>query len=167
MVDVPVAPDRVQDPFERNVPGIGVGRDPCRTPMQWNAQPYAGFSDVEPWLPVSDDYQVVNVEAENADPQSLLRLYRQLLGLRRSHPALSIGDYQAVAMTGDLLAYVRHTGNERFLVALNLGEGAYSLSLKSLGMSGRLVLSTHLDREHEARTDEISIRGNEGVIFAL
>jgi alpha-glucosidase len=167
MVDVRIPPDRIQDPFERNVPGIGVGRDPCRTPMQWNAQPYAGFSDVEPWLPVSDDYQVVNVEAEDADPQSLLRLYRQLLGLRRSHPALSIGDYQAVAMTGDLLAYVRHTGNERFLVALNLGEGAYSLSLKSLGMSGRLVLSTHLDREHEARTDEVSIRGNEGVIFAL
>jgi alpha-glucosidase len=43
MRDVPIAPDRIQDPFEKNVPGRGLGRDPERTPMQWNASPNAGF----------------------------------------------------------------------------------------------------------------------------
>ena len=44
MHQVAIAPDRVQDPFEKNVPGIGVGRDGCRTPMQWDATRHAGFS---------------------------------------------------------------------------------------------------------------------------
>jgi alpha-glucosidase len=167
MVDVPIPAGRVQDPFEKNVPGIGVGRDPCRTPMQWNGQLNAGFSSAEPWLPVSDDHEVVNVDSEASDPKSLLTLYRRLLKLRRAHPALSVGDYQAVATTGDLLAYVRHAMGERFLVALNLGAGAYLLSLKSLGMTGRVVVSTHVDRDGEAPTEEISLRAGEGVIFAL
>jgi len=46
MRDVPIPPDRVQDPFEKNVPGLGLGRDPERTPMQWSAAPHAGFSAV-------------------------------------------------------------------------------------------------------------------------
>ena len=33
-----IPPDQVRDPFEKNVPGIGIGRDGCRTPMQWDAR---------------------------------------------------------------------------------------------------------------------------------
>src|SRR6201996_4924642 len=50
MSNVAIPPDRIQDPFEKNVPGLGLGRDPCRTPMQWDDSPNAGFSSVEPWL---------------------------------------------------------------------------------------------------------------------
>ena len=97
----------------------------------------------------------------------MLSLYRQLLQLRRAHPALSIGDYVPIAMTGDLLAYIRRTADERFLVALNLGSEPYALSLTSLGVSGRPVLSTHLDLSQEAPTETISLRADEGVIVAL
>jgi len=167
MVDVPIPRERVQDPYEKNVPGLGVGRDPERTPMQWDGSRYAGFSTVEPWLPVSDDYPVVNVQAADVDNTSILTLYRRLLQLRRAHPALSIGDYVPVAMTGDLLAYIRRTKTERFLVALNLGEGPYAVSLTSLNTTGRTVLSTHLDRDDSTPTDTISLRANEGVLIAL
>src|SRR3954453_3090027 len=44
MPQVPIPPDRIQDPLEKNVPGIGVGRDGARTPMQWEAREHAGFS---------------------------------------------------------------------------------------------------------------------------
>jgi alpha-glucosidase len=167
MVDVPIPHERVQDPYEKNVPGLGLGRDPCRTPMQWDATPNAGFTTGEPWLPLSDNYPVVNVQAADADPVSILSLYRRLLELRRAHPALSAGDYEPVAMTGDLLAYLRRTTSERFLVALNLGEGPYALSLSSLRMSGRIVLSTHLDRVDTTGDDTINVRANEGLIIAL
>ncbi len=47
MRQVAIPPDQVQDPFEKNVPGIGVGRDGCRTPMQWDATDNAGFSTAQ------------------------------------------------------------------------------------------------------------------------
>jgi alpha-glucosidase len=167
MANVLIPRERVQDQFEKNVPGIGVGRDPYRTPMQWNGEPNVGFSSGEPWLPVADDYPVVNVDAENHDPKSMLTLYRRLLALRRAHPALSAGRYQPVAMTGDLVAYVRREGSEAFLIALNLGAEPYALSLKALGFGGRVVLSSLLDREEDAPTYEVSLRPDEGVILAL
>src|SRR5262249_17363476 len=122
MVDVPIPAERVEDPFEKNMPGLGLGRDPARTPMQWNARAYAGFSEREPWLPVAPDSAQVNVEAQEADGTSMLALYRELLELRRVHRSLAVGDYQPVAASGDLLAYLRRTEEEVFLVALNLGN---------------------------------------------
>jgi len=74
MPQVPIPPERVQDPFEKNVPGVGVGRDGCRTPMQWTSQPYAGFSTTDPWLPLASDWRHENVEdarGRQFHPQSL------------------------------------------------------------------------------------------------
>ena len=57
MQQVAIAPEAVRDPFEKNVPGIGIGRDGCRTPMQWNSSEFAGFSAVEPWLPLANNFR--------------------------------------------------------------------------------------------------------------
>lgn len=167
MTNVPIPPGRIRDPLEKNVPNQGLGRDPCRTPMQWDASPRAGFSMVEPWLPVADDYREVNVEVEHADPTAFLNLYRQLLALRRDHAALSVGDYLPLAANGDLLVYMRRSPDERFLVALNLGANACILALGSPGFPGRIVLSTQLDRKDESLGHQLLLRPNEGVIAAL
>jgi len=167
MSNVSIPPDRIRDPFEKNVPGLGLGRDPCRTPMQWDGGANAGFSDVEPWLPVSDDYSVVNVQSEAADPQSILALYRGLLALRRAHAALSVGKYEPVAMTGHLLAYVREAQGERFFVALNFGAEPYELALEALASSGKVLLSTYLDRDEDDPVQSVGLRANEGVVVQL
>ena len=71
-----------------------LGRDPARTPMQWDASPNSGCApDVEPWLPVADDYRTYNAATEREDPTSMLNLHRRLLALRRSEPALALGSY--------------------------------------------------------------------------
>jgi hypothetical protein len=70
-------------------------------------------------------------------------------------------------MTGDLLAYVRVTPEERLLVALNLGEDPYNLSLSALGGEGRTLLSTYLDQDDDTRVATIALRANEGVVVAL
>ena len=167
MQDVRIPPERVQDPFERNVPGIGVGRDPCRTPMQWDASPNAGFSAVEPWLPVADNFSELNVASETEDPASILNLYRKLLQLRKAHAAFSVGEYEPVAATGDLLAYIRKGAGERFLVALNLGAEPHALSLAPLCATARTLLSTYADRAPGESTRELALRAHEGVIVSL
>lgn len=165
MHNVPIPPERVQDPFEKNVPGLGLGRDPERTPMQWSAGPRTGFSDAEPWLPIADDYSSRCVEAERDDPCSILTLYRRLLELRRREPALNIGDYRAAPAQGDVLAYRRVEGDSQFLIVLNLGGDAAGFS----GMlpAGHVVLSTHLDREGEAFNGRIELRPADGVLVRL
>ena len=166
MTDVPIPPERVVDPLEKNVPGIGVGRDPARTPMQWSAGRNAGFSTAErTWLPLADDHAVFNVETESADPSSMLSLYRRLIALRRSEPALIAGSYVAVAAEDDALAYIRQLGDRRLLVVLDLGSRPYGLPLPNGFERGRILLSTHADRTGEPVDGEIVLRADEGVII--
>ena len=168
MLNVPIPASRIQDPLEKNVPGRGLGRDPCRTPMPWDGSPHAGFSTGEPWLPIADDYQAVNVEAEANASGSMLSLYRRLLQLRRLHPALAVGEYRPVAASNGVLGYVRSAEGERFLIALNLTAEPAALTLESLGATERTVmLSTYLDREDERLDTTLTLRADEGVLIAL
>jgi alpha-glucosidase len=167
MRDVPIPPDKVQDPFEKNVPGLGLGRDPERTPMQWSAGPRAGFTTGEPWLPVADDYREVNVERQRGDPASMLTLYQRLIALRRGEAALEVGRFEAVECEGEVLAYVRRGREEEsaFLVALNFSPAPQSVRLH--GFHGRIALSTHMDRVGEAASNALELRADEGVVVRL
>jgi alpha-glucosidase len=164
MTDVPIPPELVQDPWELNVPGKGLGRDPVRTPMQWSAEPQAGFTTGQPWLPVAADFPTVNVAREANDATSLLTLHRRLLLLRRATEAFAVGHYRALEAEGDILAYRREAGGRRFLVVLNLGHEQQRFDA---GTSGRIVLTTGLDREGELVSGGLDLRGDEGVIVEV
>jgi alpha-glucosidase len=166
MHQVAIAPDQVRDPFEKNVPGIGVGRDGCRTPMQWDATLHAGFSTATPWLPLADDFVHENVVNLEADTKSILSLYKALIVLRRKLPQLVTGAYESVAAEGDILLYRRSGGGRDILVALNLGAEPVSLTSSSIGFGSEIVLSTFLDRDGETVQGVLDLRGNEGVIVA-
>jgi len=166
MHDVAIPPEFVRDPWEKNVPGLGLGRDPERTPMQWSAEPAAGFTEGAPWLPLADDSGRVNVEAERREPTSMLGLYRRLIELRRREDALSVGRYRPRGVRSDLLAYERSQAERRFLVVLNLGHHEQRWDLNA-GELGHVVVSTHLDREQEAVAAAVRLRPDEGVVIAL
>ena len=165
MHQVAIGPDQVRDPFEKNVPGIGVGRDGCRTPMQWDATPYAGFSTATPWLPLSDDFQRENVVNLEADARSILSLYKALIRLRKELPQLVSGDYVPVAAQGNLLLYRRQSEGKAVVIALNLGAEPVSLASDALGLGGEILLSTFLDRQGEKIQGALDLRGNEGAII--
>ncbi|MDQ8729481.1 alpha-amylase family glycosyl hydrolase [Bradyrhizobium sp. LHD-71] len=167
MEQVPIAREQVRDPLERNVPGIGVGRDGCRTPMQWEEAPNAGFSISDPWLPLDDAHPMRNVAVQREDKASIYNLYRRLIALRRAHRALNSGTYRSVAADGDLLLFIREYEHERMLVALNLGDEPAQVSFPGHPLTGRLVLSTFGDRTGEPLDGDVALRGNEGAIFAL
>jgi alpha-glucosidase len=139
MADVPIPPERAMDP--------GAGRDPVRTPMQWDAG--GGFTDGEPWLPYGD--LSVNVAAQRHDPRSMLALHRRLLALRQEFVE---EDYETLHAAGGVLAYRR---GERTAVALNLtGEP------RPLPVSGEVVLSTHLDGGGGS-----TVRADEGLVLRI
>ncbi|HVJ01910.1 MAG TPA: alpha-amylase family glycosyl hydrolase, partial [Sphingomonas sp.] len=127
--DVAIPARQVQDPRELREPGLGLGRDPVRTPMAWDASANAGFTSGAPWLPLHQDWADRNVAAQRDKPGSMWRLYRDLLALRRARPALSVGDWLPVECSDALLAYERRCGAERMLVVLNLTDRPQSFAI--------------------------------------
>ena len=105
------------------------GRDGARTPMQWEASRFAGFSTAEPWLPLAENFAATNVASQRADRGSLFNLYRRLIALRRTRPALTRGAYRPQQAENDVLAFVREEAGDRVLVALNFGTERGRLGL--------------------------------------
>ncbi|HEY0971601.1 MAG TPA: alpha-amylase family glycosyl hydrolase [Gemmatimonadales bacterium] len=167
MHDVAVPPERIQDPQALNMPGVGRSRDTARTPMQWTPGPNAGFSTVEPWLPLSITHRRTNVETQRGDPYSMLSLYRRLLQLRRIEPALSVGSYTPVPSPSNVLAYVREADGRRFLVVLNLSHAPAVLQPEHLDVGGEIVCATYSGREGERVERRILLEGDEGVVVRL
>jgi alpha-glucosidase len=165
MADVAIPSDRVQDPWEQREPGLGLGRDPQRTPMHWDSSPGAGFTTGLPWLPLAPDHTTCNVDSLAREPRSILSLYKKLIELRRAHPALAVGSKQLLRLAGNVLAYERVQGEERMLVLLNLGHEPQDVPLAQ--RRGVLLLSTHLDRPQGAVAERLELRGDEGVIIDL
>jgi alpha-glucosidase len=165
MPQVPIAADRVRDPFEKRVPGIGVGRDGARTPMQWDGSDFAGFSTVEPWLPIADGFRSRNVAQQLRDAFSIYHLYRRLISARRRQPALSAGSYRSIPAHGNILLYLRQAGGARMLIALNFGSEAISAPLPSEVEAGRILVSSFGDRDMEQVREQIALRGDEGMVI--
>jgi alpha-glucosidase len=168
MVEVPIPADQQQDPWGLRVPGLG--RDGCRTPMQWNGAANAGFSPADTpalWLPLAKDYQQHNVERQLADSASILTLYRRLLAYRRASHALQRGAYKALdGVPEECYVYLRQARNEQLLVALNFSDHEQHLSLPSLD-GGTIALSTHLDSTETVLHGELTLRSNEGIIVEI
>jgi alpha-glucosidase len=137
---VPTRVEEVRDPIGVTGWPKEKGRDGERTPMQWdtsNAQ--AGFSsNPKTWLPVPAGYEGVNVKSELADPNSLLNWHRQLIGMRRTRPALATGRMVMLDVQNPkVLSYARVAKNgTAILVALNMSpvSQTVSLDLKSAGV---------------------------------
>ncbi len=160
--EVQIPPDRVRDPQDLRQPGLGIGRDRSRTPIPWDASAYAGFSTVDPWLPLNEDWRSRNVAAQDCSSGSLLSLYRSLLALRRSHDALAIGDVALVDAAEDVLAYQRRHAGECLLIALNLSDAARPLPLSADTCVAEVLASTLADRPMDG-----TLVPDEGLVLRL
>ena len=171
--NVPIPPEMVQDPPAVNQPELAhiVGRDPERTPMQWDDSPNAGFTapNVTPWLPVAGDYMERNVARQGSDPTSILSLYRTLSALRQAEPALSVGDYASVESgSEDVFAYLRSApGAARFLIVLNFSPRPQALNLSHVAQEATVAVSTDMVRKGLVSLSELALGPNEGLVLQL
>jgi alpha-glucosidase len=160
---VPIPPERVQDPFEKLVKGFDLGRDPERAPLRWDDTDGGGFTTGEPWLPLSRD-RARNITAQQRDGQSLLNLYRELIALRRQEPCLLQGEYRPRRAQNDVFSFVRGLNGTEILIGLNIsGEPR----LWEWQGSGIRLLSTGLDRAPGKVEGPIHLKPNEGVIVKV
>ena len=101
------------------------GRDNARRPVQWNNHAFAGFSTVEPWIAVNDNYEKINVEQALADPDSIFYTYQKLIALRKANPIVIWGDFELVDTQEEVFAYLRKYQGETWLVVTNFSNEAH------------------------------------------
>jgi len=161
MPDADVPRDRLRDPVGLRFHPLA-GRDPERTPMQWGPEPGGGFSvdpTTQPWLPFGD-FAACNVADQRRDPDSMLALCRDLIGLRDAVPDLRDGDYEIMAADASLWAWRR---GERIVVALNLGDAPAALD----GIEGLVRIGTDRARDGGRVDGTLTLGPWEGAIVWL
>lgn len=135
--------DRLQDPFGKRFWPKFKGRDGCRTPMPWDANAHAGFSSVEPWLPIDARHLAMNVAAQRANPHSVLSFACQVFALRRARPELDRGDFTLVDAPHEVLQFERQFQGATLVCAFNLGDAVEEIaSVGALLMHGQATHST-------------------------
>ncbi|WP_333959994.1 glycoside hydrolase family 13 protein [Clostridium perfringens] len=143
-------------------------RDNSRTPMQWNSNKNAGFTEGKPWIGVNENYKTINVEVEERDENSVLNFYKKLIKLKKSNEALIYGVYDLILEDDEnIFAYTRTLNNHKFLIMANLTEekAKYIYEKEKLN-SKDLILNNYEVCAHENLT-EFTLKPYECRVYKL
>lgn len=125
-----VAYEDLQDPYGKRFWPKFKGRDGCRTPMPWvSDNQNGGFSEAQPWLPMAVEHLASSVAAQEADPNSTLSFYRNMLAVRKAHAALRKGSIEIAEATDTSLSFYRRHGDTTIYCHFNLSGSAVALEL--------------------------------------
>jgi alpha-glucosidase len=157
MPDVPLDPAKALDPVARRMNDPEENRDVCRTPMQWDDGPGAGFTDGgEPWLPFGDTS--INVAAQREDRDSALHLVRDLIALRRDRSDLRGGAYETLPAPEGAWAWRR---GDSTVAAVNLSAAPVEVAVE-----GRILIGTDRSRDGEEVSGALRLGPWEGAVLA-
>lgn len=157
MENVSIPKERLRDTWALNVPDLGKGRDPERSPMQWSSDEFGGFSKVRPWLPLASSYIERNVDAQLTDPNSLLNLYKHLLSLRNRSLVLKNGDYAPLHFENtSLFGFTRTYQGQTLTTIINFSNS----TAIDTPINGKVLASTHPDKKQDN-----TLRPLEGLII--
>ena len=123
-----------------------------------------------PWLPVNENYQTVNAEAEALDEASVLSWYKRLARFRNEHVALVYGTYTEVLNDReDIYAFVREDGEEKLLIAVNYSgeEAEYDITLTGAGETEEILISSYGDDDDRGGAMPGMLRPYEAVVLRI
>jgi oligo-1,6-glucosidase len=119
-------------------------RENGRTPMQWNDSEYAGFTTGTPWKKVNDNHKIINVEAQNEDPNSILNHFRKMTKVRKDHSVLVYGKYELLEREHPTVyAFTRTLDKEQMLVLLNFSKEKSSIKLSQFKDFSKVVINNY------------------------
>jgi len=173
MKNVRIPKNMVQDSPALKQPEIAdiVGRDPERTPMQWDKTANAGFSakGVKTWLPVAKNFKKNNVKSLEADKKSILNLFKALTKLRSENNCLNSGKYKYIPTSEkDIFVYLRFTDNKKLLIILNFSSRKINLDLsKKIKGNAEILLSSDMTQKGNVALSKLKILPNLGLILKI
>ena len=139
-------------------------RDNSRTPMQWNDEVNAGFSETTPWLSVINNYETINVEKNLADENSIYYHYKKLIQLRKQYDVIANGTYEAMlAEHQNVYAYRRTLNNEELIVLNNFYGKETDVTLDIKDVNGYTCLLSNY--EEKELTNQLTLRPYESIVF--
>ncbi|WP_349409639.1 alpha-glucosidase [Pseudalkalibacillus sp. SCS-8] len=144
------------------------GRDNARTPMQWNTDTNAGFSNAEPWIKVNPNHTEINAANQVNDPNSVYSYYKQLIQLRKEHEIIVYGDYELILEEDEqIYAYTRTLGDEKLLVITNFSgeKPVFELPASLDGDRPDLLISNYEVRDHNL--ERLTLKPYEARVYKL
>lgn len=143
-------------------------RDNGRTPFQWDSSTSGGFTTGTPWISVNPNYISINAGSQVNEPKSVFNFYRKLIKLRKSNPALVVGEYRDLDPSHDqVFAYTRTLGTESFLIVINMTDYQVKYSLPNKLNRGKLILQNLPDQSSNSSLEFIDLKPWQASIYKL
>lgn len=140
-------------------------RDNSRTPMQWTDERYCGFSKTEPWIPVSDNFDKINVERQKQDKNSILKFYKKLIMLRKEKEVIARGNIEFMEVeNAGVLAYTRCLDKQKLLVCCNFRDVESQMEFTQEWKSGRKILGNY-EENHKNNYKVLTLRPYEIIVL--
>ena len=142
-------------------------RDNSRTPMQWEEQTYGGFSEVEPWIPMSSKFRKeITVEAQQNDKDSILNFYKTLIAMRKKYPVIAKGKISFLETKTDMvLAYKRVLEREQIIVFCNLDEKEHKITIEKEWQNYQILLENYQNREINRKEEQYTMNPYEFMVL--
>lgn len=140
-------------------------RDNSRTPMQWTDERYCGFSDTKPWIPVSDNFEKINVKKQKQDRDSILEFYKKLIMLRKEKEVIARGNIEFMEVeNAGVLAYTRCLDKQKLLVCCNFRDVGSQMEFTQEWKSGRKILGNY-EENHKNNYKVLTLRPYEIIVL--
>ena len=140
-------------------------RDNSRTPMQWTDERYCGFSDTKPWIPVSDNFEKINVKKQKQDRDSILEFYKKLIMLRKEKEVIARGNIEFMEVeNAGVLAYTRCLDKQKLLVCCNFRDVESQMEFTQEWKSGRKILGDY-EENHKNNYKVLTLRPYEIIVL--
>lgn len=140
-------------------------RDNSCTPMQWTDERYCGFSDTKPWIPVSDNFEKINVKKQKQDRDSILEFYKKLIMLRKEKEVIARGNIEFMEVeNAGVLAYTRCLDKQKLLVCCNFRDVESQMEFTQEWKSGRKILGNY-EENHKNNYMVLTLRPYEIIVL--
>lgn len=144
-------------------------RDNSRTPMQWDAGEYGGFSNTRPWIPMPDGLRSeMTVQEQQKETDSILAFYKKLTAMRKKYAVIAQGEISFLETGTDMvLAYKRVLGPQQLAVFSNLDRKQHKIKVPAEWSGCPVLLSNYKERERIPETEMHILQPYEFLVLGM